>query len=771
MANTINVAIISTANTFNQWRINDNLMANDVNEIVRGNFVKPKGNVTITEGFLRLANTTGGVVLDVADDTNIDGTLTVFNVELDNSTNHLYVDAGDIHYRRMGATDLYKINTNTVIYATNVSISNATVGGTFNVSSNTLITASNVTISNTQVGGTFNVASNTTISSQKVRVSNTTADARFNVSPNTYFFGNHVNIANTHSAATFEVTPNTFIFASANVSANVNVGARLEVTGNANLYSNLAVTWNTFTGNATVTQNTVTGNLAVTQNTTSGNLVVSNRTQTNNLTVVNLANISNANLINATITTLTVIDPIQAPATTADDKYILRFGATTDGNGTFRVQRSAVSGNAELFWNDITDSWNFLANGLPTTLNTGNLNVATLNVTTANIGTVLTRGGINVSQQAADAYTQANAAANLVAVYANGGLIMANANINFVNSATLNVSVTANGTLKAANVAFTLNTSAGVLGPQGPQGPQGVAGAQGPQGPQGPGGGTGAQGPQGPQGPGGGTGATGPQGPQGPGGGTGATGPQGPQGPGGGNGATGPQGPQGPGGGNGATGPQGPQGPGGGNGATGPQGPQGPSGPGGAGSLGPQGPQGPQGPGGGTGATGPQGPQGPGGGNGATGPQGPQGPAGAANTTDHVYFGGLIVSTSSTAVSSNEIRSSGDIVAYYSSDRRLKENIRVIENALEIIRQIDGVRYDWTNESMENRGGEDGYFVRKEDVGVIAQDLLKVLPEVVAERPDGTLAVKYEKIVALLLAAIKELDKKHDDLVNHLRKV
>ena len=401
MANTINVAIISTSNTFNQWRINDNLVANDVNEITRGNFVKPRGNVTINEGYLRIANTTGGVILDVADDTNIDGTLTVFNVELDNSTNHLYVDAGDIHYRRMGATDLYQINTNTVIYATNVSISNATVGGTFNVSSNTLITASNVVISNTQAGGTLNVASNTTISAQKVNVTNTTADARFNVSPNTYFFGNHVNVANTHGAATFNVTPNTFIFASANISFNVNAGGTLEATGNANLYSNLGVSWNTFTGNAFVAQNTFSGNLAVTQNTSTGNLVVTqntvtgnlnvgNYTLTNTLNVISLANVSNANIINATITTLTVIDPIQAPATTADDKYILRFGATTDGNGTIRVQRSVVSGNAELFWNDLNDTWNFLANGLPATLNTGNLTAANLTVT----GAINTSGNI-----------------------------------------------------------------------------------------------------------------------------------------------------------------------------------------------------------------------------------------------------------------------------------------------------------------------------------------------------------------------------------------
>ena len=55
MANTVNVGITTTACTFNQWRITDNLMANDVNEIARGNFVKPRGNVTISEGFLLLA--------------------------------------------------------------------------------------------------------------------------------------------------------------------------------------------------------------------------------------------------------------------------------------------------------------------------------------------------------------------------------------------------------------------------------------------------------------------------------------------------------------------------------------------------------------------------------------------------------------------------------------------------------------------------------------------------------------------------------------------
>ena len=94
----------------------------------------------------------------------------------------------------------------------------------------------------------------------------------------------------------------------------------------------------------------------------------------------------------------------------------------------------------------------------------------------------------------------------------------------------------------------------------------------------------------------------------------------------------------------------------------------------------------------------------------------------------------------------------------------MKENIRRIENALSLIKQIDGVRYDWKQEYIDNRGGEDGYFVKKQDVGLIAQDLQKILPEIVVEREDGYLAVKYDRVVALLLEAIKELDEKVDSI-------
>jgi hypothetical protein len=104
-----------------------------------------------------------------------------------------------------------------------------------------------------------------------------------------------------------------------------------------------------------------------------------------------------------------------------------------------------------------------------------------------------------------------------------------------------------------------------------------------------------------------------------------------------------------------------------------------------------------------------------------------------------------------------EIRATNDITAYFSSDIRLKTNIIQIKNALDKIKNIRGVEFDWADEYLQNHGGEDGYFVRKHDVGVIAQEIEKVLPEVVAERDDGIKAVKYDRVVALLIEAVKEL--------------
>ena len=130
--------------------------------------------------------------------------------------------------------------------------------------------------------------------------------------------------------------------------------------------------------------------------------------------------------------------------------------------------------------------------------------------------------------------------------------------------------------------------------------------------------------------------------------------------------------------------------------------------------------------------------------------------------------GGLSVGTASDGVA-GEIRASNEITAYYSSDIRLKENIKLIEDPITIVNQIRGVYYDWKDEHIQKRGGEDGYFVRKHDIGVIAQEVEAVLPEIVATRDDGTKVVKYEKLVALLIEAVKDQQRQINQISQALQ--
>lgn len=110
--------------------------------------------------------------------------------------------------------------------------------------------------------------------------------------------------------------------------------------------------------------------------------------------------------------------------------------------------------------------------------------------------------------------------------------------------------------------------------------------------------------------------------------------------------------------------------------------------------------------------------------------------------------------------STGTIRATADVVAYYTSDSRLKANVTTINNAVNLVNQITGVHFDWKNEYIDREGGEDGYFIRKHDVGVIAQEVEKIIPEAVAERPDGYKAVKYDRIIPLLIEAVKELSER-----------
>lgn len=106
------------------------------------------------------------------------------------------------------------------------------------------------------------------------------------------------------------------------------------------------------------------------------------------------------------------------------------------------------------------------------------------------------------------------------------------------------------------------------------------------------------------------------------------------------------------------------------------------------------------------------------------------------------------------------IRATGDVVSYYSSDQRFKDNITPIENALEKINSISGYEFDW-NENQSNYTGH--------DIGVIAQEIQNIAPELVMERPDGYLGVKYDKIVAILIQGMKEQQTIINDLISRIQ--
>jgi hypothetical protein len=95
------------------------------------------------------------------------------------------------------------------------------------------------------------------------------------------------------------------------------------------------------------------------------------------------------------------------------------------------------------------------------------------------------------------------------------------------------------------------------------------------------------------------------------------------------------------------------------------------------------------------------------------------------------------------------IRATGDVIAY--SDVRVKENIKTIDNSLEKVGKLRGVEF--------NKIGKD-----EKSIGVIAQEIEKVIPEVVKEDDKGMKSVAYGNISGLLIEAIKELKAEIEEL-------
>lgn len=93
-----------------------------------------------------------------------------------------------------------------------------------------------------------------------------------------------------------------------------------------------------------------------------------------------------------------------------------------------------------------------------------------------------------------------------------------------------------------------------------------------------------------------------------------------------------------------------------------------------------------------------------------------------------------------------------------SSDERLKENINTIENALEKVSSLRGVEFDFKKD-------------KKKQIGVIAQEVEKIIPEVVGENFDGYKGVQYGNLVGLLIEAIKEQQLQINELKENLEKL
>ena len=99
-----------------------------------------------------------------------------------------------------------------------------------------------------------------------------------------------------------------------------------------------------------------------------------------------------------------------------------------------------------------------------------------------------------------------------------------------------------------------------------------------------------------------------------------------------------------------------------------------------------------------------------------------------------------------------EFKCFGDITAFASSDATLKENITPISNAVDKVLSISGNTFTWNEKSIYN--GEEG-------TGIIAQEIEALgLPGLTTTRENGTKAVRYDRLVPLLIEAIKELSNK-----------
>ena len=116
------------------------------------------------------------------------------------------------------------------------------------------------------------------------------------------------------------------------------------------------------------------------------------------------------------------------------------------------------------------------------------------------------------------------------------------------------------------------------------------------------------------------------------------------------------------------------------------------------------------------------------------------------------------------------IRATDDITAFYSSsDKRLKRNIKLLENPIEKLKKLNGYTFHWNDKA---KGINNNLDLNKREIGVIAQEIEEVLPEIIKDDVSGDYkAVRYEKITPLLIECIKRQEEKLENLQNQINEL
>lgn len=124
-----------------------------------------------------------------------------------------------------------------------------------------------------------------------------------------------------------------------------------------------------------------------------------------------------------------------------------------------------------------------------------------------------------------------------------------------------------------------------------------------------------------------------------------------------------------------------------------------------------------------------------------------------------------LVATHDVNVTGNVV-AGGDVIAFNSSDERLKENLTPLTNSLANIDQINGYTFTWKTSTPTLEIPRQG-----DDIGVIAQEIKNILPSAVSEKENGYLGVDYQRLVPFLISCIKELKTEVTQLQDEVRQI